>query len=164
MFGIIGLACAAVVGLLLLLGFLQCPTYGRRVLQRAFRVPRNLGPRTQFNWFMAATERLPTGQLMDDVVYQCEDCVKVDRRSATFPADSDAQKFAEQQLALGNIVSLGTTLPGGGRRVVLQYGSTKEFSIMLQCGRKVRLVESDSLLHALEFEKRSAINCSQPSE
>ena len=99
---------------------------------------------------------------MDVGVYQCEDCEKVESRFATFASDGEAQKFAAQQLALGDIVSLSNAT--AWRRIVFQYRSTKEFSIMLQCGPKVRLVESDSLLHALEFERRLTTNCSQPAE
>ena len=103
--GAIGLVSFAVLTLFLLPKFLECPSYGRVLLRRAFGRAPAPGPSTQFKWLMGATEGMPTGQTLDDEVFQCDDCVKVERRSAMFASEADAQNFIAQQAAFGKPVN-----------------------------------------------------------
>jgi hypothetical protein len=157
--GAIALACALILTLFLMPNFLECPTYGRSLVRRLFHATRAPGPTTQFKWFMGATEAPVDGVVFDDVVYQCEDCVKVESRYATFPSEAEAQSFAERQLSFGNAVNVSTAPPAAARRVVIRYRSTHRYSVLTQCGRRVRLIESASLPHAMEFERRFALVC-----
>src|SRR6266566_6253333 len=71
-----------------------------------------------------------------------------------FPSEADAQDFVERQLRLGDPVATGKTEANLGYRYVIRSRSTRACSIFRRCGSDVIVIESQSLSHALEFERR----------
>jgi hypothetical protein len=130
----------------------QCPGLGRALLHHPFSWLTEVGPSTTFTSRMAGTEILRSDQAMDFRVFRCADCTRVDRHTATFPSYADAEHFLAEQSRFADVLETQTGSPQ--RRAVLRYHSTRKFAIVRSCRNKVTIVESDSLPHALEFERR----------
>ena len=144
-------AVIAAAGLLVVTSS-ECPGFGRALLRRPFFRLSEVGPSTAFTSRMAGTEVLPSGQVMDFRVFRCDDCTRVERRIAVFPSDANAKHFVAEQSRFADVLESETHSPQ--YRAVIRYGSTGRYALVRSCRNKVTIVESESLPHALEFEKR----------
>ena len=145
----------------LALGFGNCTDRPKRLYRHVFLGDDSVSENLKFKPYIAGNGRLPDGTVFDFQTLMSSDCVKVTAK--TFNEGSIPQAEGElQRLAItaSQVIETGvkTNREGKvvGKRVVLVFDAPQKKGLVawtLNNGRLIT-IESVSLSHALEYEKR----------
>ncbi len=139
----------------------RCPKFANRIFRQYLTRNYTPGSDVEFEWDMAASGRYPDGGEADMYRYRCSDCIKVEKNNIRF---EDATKAAAHFRGdLGRAVRvIDQSAPKGERmnpadspRVVMR-NDRGHFEILRLKDNRIIQIESASLPHALELERRSS--------
>jgi hypothetical protein len=140
----------------------QCPYLGKRLLREVLRQSYTPSREVEFRWKMSASGTTPDGARFDDTQYIGSDCVKVDVTYYSFSSPGNAtEHFNNSVKTAHTIYAQNTTRDEKGnvtdQRAVLSPQSQKLYEILHWNGTRVLQIESSSLNHAIEYERRLGI-------
>jgi hypothetical protein len=159
--------CIAYTALLLRTKYLSCPHYGRRLAQKILLRKDAADANTEFRLHMSLTEKGPKGFLVDGYVYQTTDCVAVFSGFYELASPSEAQENIQERVRTSHRVYEHTAQTDAVGNVVLERAVTKvaltgDYFVLRRQGNRIHEISSESLPHALEFEKRLSANSQAP--
>jgi len=137
----------------------RCPRYLQGLVNRIILRRDFADQNTQFRWFMSATGRSPIGSYVDLSVYQSGDCVEVCTGYIKLDSPKDAQKEFDLTLKMADRVYERTKRADSGGTVTeeraVAHLSPGKYLILKRNGTQIRMITSQSLAYASEFERRT---------
>lgn len=142
--------------------FLRCPHYGHALLQKVLLQGDSSGPK-EFKWLMSYTAAPPNGSTgssaIDGQVYQASDCVEVANENYVFTSPGAAEQEVQRRLRTDYRVYEHTKRADGTgvfERAVTQAQAREQYFILRRRGNKITAIISESLPHALAYERMQA--------
>ena len=137
----------------------ECPHYYRRFLRRILMRPYSPGTDLEFRWRMSGSGATKDGASFDDSEYVSTDCVPISVIHYTFPSPEAAAARANGETrsaraVLSKEASPQDNLASNTERVVLFTRRSNPYKVLRRTGNRLMLIESPSLKHALEYERR----------
>jgi len=144
----------------------RCPKFTRRLVRTILLQPYSPGSDVDFKWQMSASGNTPDGGRFDDSQYMSTDCIKVSVTYYSFSSVMAARSRFDTSLETARKVyakSSGsdTDANPSDRRIVFVGPSNGLYEILHRNGNRLLQIESSSLNHALEYERRLGIQNAQ---
>lgn len=154
-FGMAGLLLAAVTGASVIASRM-CPYLPKRLLREMLSRPYIPGREVEFRWKMSGSGTTADAGRFDDTQYVSSDCVKVEVTYYTFSSSARATEHFNNSVKNGRKIH---TQEGHDeaesvthQRAVFSTRGT--YQILRQDGNRLLQIESSSLSHAIEYERR----------
>ena len=150
------LAFLAIGGGLFFLREHRCRHYYRRLLRTALMRPYSPGADVEFRWRMSGSGTTKDGARFDDSEYESTDCVPVSVIYFTFPSSDTAVERVDGEIrSARTILSKDTNAQtNAAERIVLFTHASAKYEVLHRTDNRLLLIESPSISHALEYEKR----------
>jgi len=121
--------------------------------------PYSPGTDIEFRWRMSGSGATKDGASFDDSEYVSSDCVPISVIHYTFLSPEAAAERANGETrsaraVLSEEASPQDNLAPNTERVVLVTRSSTLYKVLRRTGNRLMLIESPSLKHALEYERR----------
>jgi hypothetical protein len=143
----------------LLLRHRSCPHYHRRFLSTILARSYSPGPDVEFKWRMSGSGTTKDGARFDDSEYVSTDCASISVIYYTFPSAETAGDRVTADVKAARTVypndmnRKGVEEPDDERTVLLARPSGN-YEVLRRTGNRLLQIESSSLNHALEYERR----------
>jgi len=155
----------AVMTLLILALFVEirrCPNLPRRLMLGLLLQRYSPGPAIEFKWQMSASGATPDGGRFDSTQYMSSDCVGIFVTYSTFSSAATAKERLDSSIAIASSVHAKSGHPGADtnladQRIILSSQPKGTYEILRRNGNRILRIESSSLNHALEYERRMVI-------
>lgn len=137
--------------------FHGCKDLGRRLLFGAFSKQYVPGPSVEFRRLSAGHGQGPRDSDFETFEFRSSDCIKLDSFYNKFLSSEDASQEMKSRIAAASRVLSPISLTPGEdssfvERAVIANG--REYLVLRKAGNTLHSIASESLGHALEFEKR----------
>lgn len=141
----------------------RCPQFPKRLMRALLLQSYVPSADVSFKWQMSASGNTPDGGRFDDSLYLSTDCVKVNVTYYSFPSTATAERRFDSSLQAARVVYAKSVQPDTeekpyDQRIVLAAQANGLYDILHRNGNRLLQIESSSLSHALEYEKRLGIH------
>lgn len=141
----------------------RCPHVGKRLVRTILRQPYAPGREIEFRWQMSASGTTPDGARFDDSRYLSSDYVELTVTHYSFPTVGVAKESLDQSARTARTIYFKSVQPDTetnhvGERIVLSTQSQEHYEVFHRNGSRLLQIDSSSLNHALEYERRLGIH------
>ena len=143
----------------------ECPCVDRRLIRQILRQPYQPGREVEFRLRMSGSGTTPDGGRFDGSQYLSSDCVKVIVTYYYYISPGKATEWFDSRVKDGRTIYPQTSAlaTAADRRAVLWVRPQNSYQILHLSGSRILEIESSSLKHAVEYERRLGMAIGSPA-